>query len=353
MGRIRVLLADDSLTVRKRLREILESDPEIEVVGEAQDGREAIEICARARPDLVTMDMAMPVMGGLAATEYIMAHCPTPILIVSCSANRGELHRTGDALVAGAVDVMEKLPSDRPGDSWERQFTATVKLVSRIRVVSRRWSVVHPPGSVDVVPAPHPRPVEMVAIGASTGGPAAVAAVLASLPTSFTAPILLVVHISAPFAAVLTEWLNDQTYRPVRFGVDGEPVADGAGQVVVAAPDTHLVVRDGRVRLIGGPERHNCRPSVDVLFESVAAEYGAATAACLLTGMGRDGATGLQAIRASGGLTVAQDEASSVAWGMPGQAVALGAAELILPVAAIGPWLGAAVCASQDGRARP
>src|ERR1700726_4546675 len=136
MQKTRVLVVEDSLTVRKRLLEILAADPEIELAGEAEDGKRAIEICKKIRPDLITMDMMLPVMTGLAATEYIMAHCPTPILVVSASTNRGELFRTYDALAAGAVDVLDKPLGNEPADEWERKLVSTVKLISRIKVIT-------------------------------------------------------------------------------------------------------------------------------------------------------------------------------------------------------------------------
>src|ERR1700724_1099598 len=136
MTRVRVLVVDDSLTVRQRLLDVLGMDPEMEVVGEAQDGKRAIEMCRRLGPDVMTLDMMLPVMSGLAATEYIMAHCPTPILIVSSSFNRGELFKTYDALAAGAVDVLEKPRGNEVEGEWERRFCEAVKLVSRIRVIT-------------------------------------------------------------------------------------------------------------------------------------------------------------------------------------------------------------------------
>src|ERR1700674_995812 len=136
MPKTRVLVVEDSLTVRKRLVEILVSDPEIELVGEAEDGKRAIEICRQCRPDVITMDMMLPVMSGLAATEYIMAHCPTPILVVSASTNRGELFKIYEALAAGAVDVLEKPTGTEADGAWERRFLTTVKLVARIRVIT-------------------------------------------------------------------------------------------------------------------------------------------------------------------------------------------------------------------------
>jgi two-component system chemotaxis response regulator CheB len=343
MPKIRVLVAEDSLTVRMRLVEILRGDPEIELVGLAQDGKQAIELCAKLKPDIITMDMMMPVMSGLSATEYIMAHCPTPILVVSASVNRGELFRTYEALSAGAVDVFDKPSGQEPDGDWERKFLATVKMVARIRVIT------HPrarlmPSRAAMPPQPPLKPasgrrIELVAIGASTGGPGAIVEILRALPSEFRLPILFVLHINEPFGAAFADWLDGQTERRVAYGQEGEPVEALAGRVAMAPVGHHLIVRDRRLRLIDTPERWSCRPSVDVLFESLGPEYGAAAAACLLTGMGRDGAQGLLQLRRAGGLTIAQDEASSVVYGMPREAAQLGAAAEILPLAEIGPRL--------------
>jgi two-component system chemotaxis response regulator CheB len=342
MAKTRVLVAEDSLTVRMRLVEILRGDPEIELVGMAQDGKQAIELCAKLKPDIVTMDMMMPVMSGLSATEYIMAHCPTPILVVSASVNRGELYRTYEALSAGAVDVFDKPKGDEPDGAWERNFLATVKMVARIRVIThprgRLMSAPRPPIHQTPKPAPGRR-IELVAIGASTGGPGAIVEILRALPPEFHLPILFVLHINEPFGAAFAEWLDGQTERRVAYGKEGEPVEALAGRVAMAPVGHHLIVRDRRLRLIDTPERWSCRPSVDVLFESLGPEYGAAAAACLLTGMGKDGADGLLQLRRAGGLTIAQDEASSVVYGMPREAAQLGAAGEILPLSEIGPRL--------------
>ncbi|HVY08389.1 MAG TPA: chemotaxis-specific protein-glutamate methyltransferase CheB [Burkholderiales bacterium] len=341
--RIRVLVADDSLTVRRRLCAVLEEDPGIDVVGEAENGSQVIDLCRQFRPDVITMDMMMPVMSGLAATEYIMAHFPTPILIVSSSTNRGELFKTYEALAAGAIDVLEKPDGD--ADDWDQRFRSTVKLVSRIKVIT------HPRARLGNLSPPQPtaapvykgtaQPCRVVGIGASTGGPAAIVDVLRGLPTSFSLPILLVLHIGNPFAAAFAEWLDGQTPRHVSYARGGEAVASAAGRVLMAPPDRHMEVAGGHIRLTSAPERHSCRPSVDVLFESMARDYGSAAAACLLTGMGRDGASGLLEIRRAGGHTVAQDEATSVIFGMPREAVAMGAAQRVLPIAEIGPALAA------------
>jgi two-component system chemotaxis response regulator CheB len=344
MTPVRVLVVEDSATVRQRLCEVLGTDAELEVVGVAEDGKRAIELCQELRPDVIAMDMMLPVMSGLAATEYVMAHCPTPILIVSSSTNRGELFKTYDALAAGAVDVLEKPRGDEVDGAWERKFVATVKLIARIRVIT------HPRGRLNsrhreegteppVLPARPAlrRPYAVVAIGASTGGPGALVEVLRALPPAFSLPVLVVLHIAEPFGVAFADWLDGQTSRRVRYAEDGQTVSSASGRVVMAPPGRHLVVRNDRLHLTRDPERHSCRPSVDVLFESVAREYGSAAAACLLTGMGRDGAAGLLSVREHGGLTIAQDEATSVVYGMPREAVLLGAADRVLPLGGIGP----------------
>jgi two-component system, chemotaxis family, protein-glutamate methylesterase/glutaminase len=349
MPKIRILVVEDSLTVRRRLVDTLTADPEIEVVGEAADGESAIALCRLHRPDVITMDMMMPVMTGLCATEHIMAHQPTPILIVSASTNRGELFKIYDALAAGAVDVIEKPTGDEADGAWERRLRAAVKLVAKIKVIThpraRLLSRKREPG-IELGPnlpqKPLPAsPFEIVAIGASTGGPGAIAQVLRGLPPHFQTPILVVLHMNAPFGSAFTDWLDGQIDRKVVNPKSGDFVELARGQVVVAPCDRHLVVRDGRMFLTLDRERHFCRPSVDVLFESIADDYGPTAAACLLTGMGRDGASGLLRIRQAGGTTIAQDEASSIVYGMPREASLIGAAAHVLPATAIGARLAA------------
>ena len=353
MSRIRVLVVEDSLTVRKRLVEILSGDAEIEVVAEADDGRRCIELCAELRPNVVVLDMVLPVMSGLAATEYIMAYCPTPILIVSASANRGELFKTYDALAAGALDVLEKPNGNEMDGRWEQQFLAKVKLISRIRVIThvRGRNRAKPTANVRLrVPAPEPvnGGYRVVAIGTSTGGPAAIVEILRALPADFPIPILLVIHISEALGGYLAEWIDSQSALRVAYAEDGERLPGrGSSRVIMAPPNQHLIVRDGCLRLNRERERHSCRPSVDVMFESIAREMGNDAIACLLTGMGKDGASGLLEIRKAGGFTVAQDEASSTVFGMPQEAIRLQAAESVLGLADIGPTLNRLTTASR------
>lgn len=346
MKKARVLVVEDSLTVRRHLVDCLRADLDLEVIAEAEDGRQAIELCESLRPDVVTLDMVLPVLSGLSATEYIMAYCPTPIVIVSSSTNRGELFKTYDALAAGALDVIEKPLGDESDSEWERSFVSTVKLAARVKVITHLRARLRTRRNLPTIPVPAPlkeagrQKYHYVAIGVSTGGPQALAAILGALPASFPLPILLVIHISPVFGGAFADWLNGQSSIPVALGVHDQPLPPcGTPCVVLAPPDQHLVVSSGRIGLNRDAELHSCRPSVDILFESVAREIGDRAIGVLLTGMGRDGARGLLAIQNSGGMTLAQDEATSIVFGMPREAILLGAARRILPLDEIAPTL--------------
>lgn len=348
MQRLRVLVVEDSATIRRYLVNLLLSDKTMEVIGEATNGREAVEMCARLRPDVVTMDMMLPEMNGLLATEQIMAYSPTPILIVSSSVNRGEAFQTYDALAAGAVDVLDKPNTFDTPEVWGQRLRDSVRMVSRIKVIT------HPRGklrvsssalsSAGVMDAPV-RSVftvqpEVIAIGASTGGPAAIAEVLRLLPEDFPVPILVVLHISELFAFAFVDWLAQQIKLPVRLAKDYEPLQWlGVPGVRIASAGKHMILEGGRIRLTNTAERNSCRPSIDELFESVAREIGARASMVLLTGMGKDGAQGLLSGRKAGADTVAQDEASSTVFGMPGEAVRLGAARQVLSTDEIADYL--------------
>jgi two-component system chemotaxis response regulator CheB len=364
MKKLRILVVEDSLTTRRQFSEILAADPDLEVVGEAENGKRAIELCDQLRPDVITLDMVLPVMSGLTATEYIMAYMPTPILIVSASTNRGELFKTYDALAAGAVDVLEKPTVDDVDGIWGRRFVAAVKLIAGIKVIThvrarlsgteRTVAAVREYRATSIAPMGNNRHQSqhrgLVAIGASTGGPAAIVKVLRALPPGLRVPVLFVLHIDEPFAAAFAEWLDNQTPHRVAYARDRDSIDSLRGQVIMAPPGRHLSVAGARLRLSTDPPRHSCRPSVDVLFESLAVDRGAEVVACLLTGMGRDGAAGLLAIRRAGGFTLAQDESTSVIYGMPREAVLLDAAQMVLPLEQIGPQIAKLLA---DGERRP
>jgi two-component system chemotaxis response regulator CheB len=342
MATIRVLVAEDSMTVRRRLVQTLAADPALEVIGEASDGSSATELCRRLRPDVITMDVMMPVMDGVTATEYIMANCPTPILMVSASSNRGQALQTFDALAAGAIDVLDKAAGIEPEGVWERELVAAVKMVSRIKPIrrssvnrrSRVAGAAAPPGKIISFPARESDDPVIVAIGASIGGPSAMAKILSQIPDRFPLSILLVIHVAPDFSDSLVHWIAKLSDLNVRVAVDGEPMPrPGRGEIIMAPPDRHLTVSQGRLRVTDAPQRHLCRPSIDELFESIARDCGPQAIACLLTGMGKDGAAGLLAVRQSGGQTIAQDEASSTVFGMPREAIALDAAQVVAPLA--------------------
>lgn len=284
----------------------------------------------------------MPVMDGVTATEYIMANCPTPILMVSASSNRGQAMQTFDALAAGAIDVLDKAAGIEPAGVWEHELVAAVKMVSRIKPI-RRSSVnrrarvpgaAAPAGKITFLPAGENDDAVIVAIGASIGGPSAMAKILAQIPAGFPLSILLVIHIAPEFSDSLVHWIAKLSDLNVRIAVDGEPIPrPGIGEIIMAPPDRHLTVGQGRLQVTNAPQRNLCRPSIDELFESVARECGPQAIACLLTGMGKDGAAGLLAVRKSGGQTIAQDQASSTVFGMPREAIALDAAQVVAPLA--------------------
>jgi len=361
---VRVLVVDDSRTVRERLSEVLDATGDLRVVGTAADGRAAVASCAALLPDVVTMDLGLPVMSGLAATEQIMAHTPTPILVVSGAGTRELAFEACDVLAAGAVDALSKPGADAASKEWDAELVARVRRVAKIRVIThvrgRRPAsplaapAAHAPsaGGPQTDPGPTgpadatdpPTTPRIVALGTSTGGPAALLEILRALPPTFDHPVLIVLHLGAPAGDGLAEWLGAHVPWRVAFAAHGELLPPpGERRVVLAPPDRHLAVRSGRLVLSAEPPRHGCRPAVDVLFESLAAEMGSTTVAALLTGMGRDGAAGLLAIRSAGGMTLAQDEGTSVVFGMPGEAVRLGAARAVLPLGEIAPAI-ASLC---------
>jgi two-component system chemotaxis response regulator CheB len=340
----RVLVAEDSATARALLVQILRSDPEIQVVGEAHDGVEAVVLTQRLHPDLVTMDVHMPRMDGLEATKEIMITAPTPILIVTGSTRAREVAASMDTLRVGALDVLVKPPGpESPQFATAAQnLIAMVKTMSHVKVV-RQWRTETPPRPEPPRPAqPAGARVRIVAVATSTGGPAALQRVLSGLPGNFPVPILVVQHITPGFAAGLATWLSTVGPLRVKVAQDGEVPAP---RTVYLAPDElHLgVAENGRLRLSTAPLVGGFRPSGTFLFEAVAHTFGPSAVAVILTGMGDDGVRGLRAIRQAGGRVIAQDEKTSLVFGMPGAAIAEGLAHIVLPIDAISSHLASLV----------
>ena len=344
MKRVRVLVVDDSATSRLLLVEILRADEAIEVVGQAADGLEALEMVKRLSPDIVTMDVQMPRLDGFAATKGIMVEAPTPILIIT-SIDAHALSISLEAIRAGALAVQAK-PGDPSAPGFEeeaRELVRQVKAMSEVKVVRHHRQAAQTPapadaldGGADAVPRPSAAflrdvPAEVVAIAASTGGPAALHRILTPLTADFPLPLLVVQHISRGFGPGLAAWLDKASLLRVKLADDGETLRPAT--VYVARDDRHLCVSASRrIHLSSAPVVGGFRPSATVLFESVAAAFGRGALAVILTGMGRDGVDGLRAIRSAGGRTIAESKATAVVYGMPGAAVHDGLADLVLPL---------------------
>jgi two-component system, chemotaxis family, protein-glutamate methylesterase/glutaminase len=332
---IRVLIAEDSPTVRELLAEILDGDPQLRVIGQARNGAEAVELACQLKPDLITMDIHMPVMDGFEATREIMVRAPTPILIVSSSVNGREMDLSMNALQAGALAVVQKPdnPASLRFNGNREELLSMAKAMAQVKVV-RRWAARSPrperpaarPLSGRGVPTV---PLRLVAIAASTGGPAALLHILQGLTAAFRLPVLIVQHIASGFVGGLADWLTATSGLPVKVGEPGEPIRP---RTAYLAPDaSHLGVDpEGRLLITSSPPVNGFRPSGTVLFESAARSYGASLAAVILTGMGNDGVEGLKAVKAAGGLVLAQDQASSVVYGMPREALAAGVVDTVV-----------------------
>ncbi|HZK77680.1 MAG TPA: chemotaxis-specific protein-glutamate methyltransferase CheB [Gemmatimonadaceae bacterium] len=345
---IRVLVAEDSPTARALLVAMLDADPGIQVVAQASTGLEAVEMAERLEPDLITMDVHMPELDGLQATERIMLRSPRPIIIVSSHARDADVSLSLDATRAGALLVLPKPEGPGSGhfDSDQRQLVAMVKALSHVKVV-RRWrgsgSIAGPTIEGKARPASRRNPASvrsggrpsatLVAIAASTGGPAALKDTLAMLPKNFAAPILIVQHIAKGFVDGLAKWLGTDSPLSVRVAVHGETPLPGS--VYVAPDGLHMELRKARteqVRIVltSTPPVGTFRPSASRLFSSVASSVGERALAVIMTGMGDDGVAGLLEVRRSRGFVLAQDEASSVIYGMPREAVRAGVVDEIV-----------------------
>lgn len=327
--RLRVLIVDDSAVQRHMLASLLASDPSIELAGSASNGAEALRAVARLRPDVIALDEDMPVMNGLEAARHIMRETPTPIVMISAATGDDARQLAEAALAAGIVAIRGKraLAAAEPGAIAE--LLRLLKSMASVRVIRRRREPVACDGPA---PAPlvdtSPTTPELVAIGASTGGPQALRDIICQLPAAFPLPVVVVQHTTAGYSSTLVEWLGGTAKLPVRVAHDGDPL-DGPG-VYIAPSTRHMLVRGRHLVLQDAPPVSLHCPSATVLFRSVAASHGSRAIGVLLTGMGDDGAAGLMEMKQAGALTIAQDEASSVVFGMPAEAIRIGAADHIL-----------------------
>lgn len=329
---MKIGIANDMPLVIEMIRRTLALDARHEVIWVAHNGMEAIAHCARQTPDVVLMDLFMPVMNGIEATRRIMAQTPCAILIVTVNVgtNASEVF---EAMGCGALDAIDT--PQLGGDKTRIMGAAFLKKLDAIERLIRDRSNGQTPDPKRAAAPARSAAVNLVAIGASAGGPAALLTVLRGLPKKFPAAVVIVQHVDVRFAPGMADWLNQHSPLPVRVVADGDiPVS---GNVLLAGTDGHLVMKNGaRLGYADEPREYVYRPSVDVFFESICQRWSGRAAGVLLSGMGRDGARGLKALRDKGHYTIAQDQASSAVYGMPKAAAEIGAAVDILPVNLIG-----------------
>jgi two-component system chemotaxis response regulator CheB len=341
---VRVLVVDDSSSQRTMLIGMLEADPSIRVIGWAGNGEEAILAVNRLRPDLITMDLRMPIMDGLLASEHIMRDNPTPILMVTGSVSRSNQHMIAQALNAGVLGILAK--PNAASSTASAEFVRMVKGLSRIRIKGRhkpenplmvgeglRRSASKP----NLTTFAPPENIQIIGIAASTGGPAVLEQILTQLPADFAIPIVIVQHIAPGFAQSLVDWLKPLCKIPVRLAVAGSNLESG----ITIASETHLTIKNGVLTFSLEPPVSGHRPSGTVLFRSLASQYGSSALGLVLTGMGSDAALGLQNLKNAGGTVIAQDKSSSVIHSMPHSAIALGIVDATLnPEEILGVLLG-------------
>jgi two-component system, chemotaxis family, protein-glutamate methylesterase/glutaminase len=374
-GPIRVLVVDDSLVIRRLVTEALDADPQVEVIGVAQNGKIALRKIAELKPDAVTMDIEMPEMDGISCVKEVRKTNPRlPIVMFSTLTERGA-SSTLDALAAGASDYVTK-PSNVGSVGESKQSIREQLIPKLVALTTAQRPQLRPSAAARLAPPPartatartapaagpvRPRdpalrdvPFEILAVGSSTGGPDALAKLLAGLAGDLPVPVVLVQHMPPIFTRLLAERLNSNSPLTIVEAEDG--MALRPGTVLVAPGGRHLEI-DGRAggvvaKLTDAPPENYCRPAVDVLFRSVARVYAHRTLGVILTGMGRDGTQGSTKIREAGGQVFAQDEASSVVWGMPGALVAAGQADRVVPLLEMPGVVSTALARARSGPAR-
>lgn len=342
MSRLRVLVVDDSAFMRGVISRTLSTDPRFEVVAQAADGAEAVRLASEVTPDVVTMDYNMPGMNGAEATRRILAARPVPIVMLSAHTESGAT-ATVEALAAGAVDFVTKPDGEVSAHLAGVKDELLAKLAAAAGAnlaTARPAAAIAPPEPSSPVSSRVPRVLpagqRVVVIASSTGGPAALVRLLPELSLGAQTALIVVQHMPAGFTAALADQLAERCAFSVREAAAGASLTPGTA--VIAAGGSHLVVeRGGQLRLTDAPAVHGVRPAADVTFGSVAQHYGPRCIGVVLTGMGKDGAKGLAAVKAAGGATIAQDRATSTVYGMPKAAVELGVVDTVAPLERIAP----------------
>jgi two-component system chemotaxis response regulator CheB len=335
---LNVLVVDDSPTARQLLGRIVESAADMRLVGEARDGREAVTLARDLHPDVILMDLVMPKLDGLEATREIMHTAPTPVVMMSATFDGREADLAFQAIKAGALTVIPKPTGLRDPNyadqSW--QMLSTLRAMAGVHVIHHWKRPAQPTIRTAALPSLTAAP-ELIAIAASTGGPAALSEIFRHLPADFPLPVVVVQHLAPDFYDSLTKWLGKMTHLPVGIPKPGE--LPRRGYIYLASGYAHLRLNRSRRFELDANLKATYTPSADVLLESVAACFGRHAVGIVLTGMGDDGAHGLRLMKDAGALTIAQDEATSVVFGMPRQAIANGAARQVIALPAIGPAL--------------
>ncbi len=330
---IKVLVVEDSPTIQELIIYILNSDENIEVIGVVNNGKESIEFIEKNKPDIITMDINMPVMDGFEATKRIMETNPIPIIVITGLFNSHDIDRTFQAIEAGAVSVIEKPVGINHDDFYKisQNIIDMVKIMSEVKVVKRKADYKNIKLNLlsDIKSNNVFLDIKIAAIGVSTGGPPVLQTLFSKLPSNIKIPILVVQHIAPGFLNGLVDWLSKFTEYPIHIASQGEKALPGH---IYFAPDGfHMEIRNnGQILLNSGEKENGLRPSVSCLFRSIANYYGKNSMAILLTGMGKDGAQELKVLKNKGAITVAQDKETSVVYGMPGEAVKLNAATYVL-----------------------
>lgn len=347
MRKLKILVVDDSLVVCRLLTTLLSQEPQLEVVGKAENGRITLEKIPHLQPDLVIMDIEMPEMNGLDTLKIIKKRYPSLFVLIFSSFTKRGSQVTVEALLLGAYDYVTK-PTQLRDLKESGEYLKTV-LLSKIKGIAQlllnspsvafsreKEQQIHSQG-MSPLPSIPKKKIEIVVMGASTGGPEALTTILTQLPADFPVPILVVQHMPAVFTRVFAERLNSLSKLKIQEALPDQKLQ--ASQVWIAPGDFHLEIQPQEgalaLKIQQDPPYHFCRPSVDVLFNSVVSFYGSTTLAVLLTGMGQDGLQGCEAIRKAQGQIIVQDATSSLVWGMPGQVARAGLADYILPLTQI------------------